>query len=173
MDGAGPRVHCRPPRWSFKRVAYWERDQTVSRVDRLYGYAFDRNMSVAAKFASEWSPILGCVHRTVSLTDLRRKIRAFATIPAERRLSYLTNHALMVNFSEGDVLQALSDLSRHKSAGPDGLNNDFYKDTSALLVPALVVVSNEILHGNHMPPSFLEALVLPLRNKGDSADVLD
>ena len=56
---------------------------------------------------------------------------------------------------------------------PDGLNNDFYKDTSALLVPALVVVSNEILHGKHMPPSFLEALVIPLRKKGDLADALD
>ena len=119
-------------RWSFKRVADWERDQTVSCVDNLYGDAFDRNMSVAAKFASEWSPILGCVHRTASLPDLRMKINAFATIPAERRLSVSANHALMADFSEGDVLHAIMALSRHKSAGPDGLNNDFYKDTSAL-----------------------------------------
>ena len=117
--------------------------------------------------------MLGCAHRTASLPDLRRKVHAFATIPAERRLSTFTNHALMANFSEGDFVQAKSALSRHKSADLDGLNNDFYKDTSGLLVPALVVVSNELLHGKHMSPSFLEALVIPLRKKGDSADALD
>lgn len=74
---------------------------------------------------------------------------------------------------EAEVLQAINDLSRHKSAGPDGLNNDFYKDTAVLLVPVLVVVCNEILQGAPMPPSFLEALVTPLRKKSDSADALD
>ena len=145
----------------------------MSRVDNLYGSAFDRNMSVDAKFASKWSLILGCVHRTASLLDLRRKIHAFATIPAERRLSTSANHALMADLFKGDVLQAISALSRHKSAGPDGLNNVFYKDTSALFVPAPVVVSNEILHGKHMPPSFLKALVIQFRNREDSADALD
>ena len=34
-------------------------------------------------------------------------------------------------------------------------------------------MSNEILKGAHMLPSFLEALVIPLRKKGDSANALD
>uniref|UniRef100_A0AAV1TUS4 Reverse transcriptase domain-containing protein n=1 Tax=Peronospora matthiolae TaxID=2874970 RepID=A0AAV1TUS4_9STRA len=41
------------------------------------------------------------------------------------------------------------------------------------MVPALLTVSNEILSGAPMPPSFLEALVVPLRKKGDLADSID
>ena len=41
------------------------------------------------------------------------------------------------------------------------------------MVPALLSVSNDILSDAPMPPSFLEALVIPLRKKGDSSDALD
>ena len=60
----------------------------------------------------------------------------------------------MSDFSEAEVLQAVAKFSRHKASGPDGLNNDFYKDNFALLVSALVHVSNQILHGSQMPPPF-------------------
>ena len=41
------------------------------------------------------------------------------------------------------------------------------------MVPALLSMSNEILSDAPMPPSFLKALVIPLRKKGDSSDALD
>ena len=44
-------------RWSFNRVADWERDQTVTNIVRIHGPPFERNMSIADKFASEWSPV--------------------------------------------------------------------------------------------------------------------
>ena len=64
-------------------------------------------------------------------------------------------------------------LNRHKFAGHDGLNNNFYKDTAALMVPSLVVVSNLILAGSDLPLSFLGSLIILLRNKGDSDDAMD
>ena len=75
--------------------------------------------------------------------------------------------------TEAEVLLAVTCLKRHKSAGPDGLNNDFYKDSAALMVPALVTIGNLILAGADLPPSFLEAFIIPLRKKGDSDDAMD
>ena len=74
------------------------------------------------------------------------------------------------------MLHAVKALSRHKAAGQVGLNNDYYKDTSALMVPAMVIISNQILDGADLPPSFLTALIIPLRKggkKGDSDDAMD
>ena len=41
------------------------------------------------------------------------------------------------------------------------------------MVPALVVVGNQILTGADLPLSFLTALIIPLRKKGDSDDAMD
>ena len=88
-------------------------------------------MSFANKFYVEWSPLLGKVHRTEHLPALSEAIRAFVTIPAERRLSSTANESLMETLAEAEVLQVIAELSRHKTAGPDGLNNDFLQDISA------------------------------------------
>ena len=130
-------------------------------------------MSIADKFASEWSPVLGVIHRKQPLDGLNAAIQQFVHIPTERVISNAANAALLAEFSEAEVLTAIAGLSRRKSAGPDGLNNDFFKDTTALMVPALVRVSNAIMTGADPPPSFLEALIIPLRKKGDSADAMD
>ena len=42
-----------------------------------------------------------------------------------------------------------------------------------MLVPAMVTIGNELLAGGKPRPSFLQALMLPLRRKGDSADAMD
>lgn len=130
-------------------------------------------MAIAGKFASEWSPILSAIHRREPLEVLPSAVQRFVRIPTERILLKADNEALLAKFSEAEVLAAVSSLNRHKSAGPDRLNNDFYKDTKALLIPALVDVSNQILDGADPPPSFFKALIIPLRKKGDSADAMD
>ena len=68
-------------------------------------------------------------------------------------------------YTDAEVLAAITGLDRHKSADPNGLHNDFYKDTAALMVPALVSISNLILAGSEVPSSFLESLIIPLRKK--------
>ena len=42
-----------------------------------------------------------------------------------------------------EVVAAIAGLYRHKAAGRDGLNNDFYKDNQALLAPAIIILGNE------------------------------
>ena len=79
----------------------------------------------------------------------------------------------MEPFSLAEVLQATASLSRHKVAGADGLNNDFIKDHQALLAPALATIGNYILQGRTPPASFLEGLIILLRNNKDSEDAMD
>ena len=103
-----------------------------------HGPAFVRNTSIADKFASEWLTIRSVTYRTAPPADLPSAVHGFVRIPAGRILTAADNQALLGDFTEADVLSAIVGLSCHKSAVSDGLNNDFYKDTAALLVPALV-----------------------------------
>ena len=48
--------------------------------------------------------------------------------------------------TEAEVLSAVHGLSRHKADDKDDLNNDYYIDTSALLLLALVIISNKIMN---------------------------
>ena len=67
--------------------------------------------------------------------------------------------------TEAEVLLAAHGLSRHKAASEGGFNNNFYTDTATLLMPALVIISKEIVNEAHLPLSFLAALIIPLRKK--------
>uniref|UniRef100_A0AAV1URF8 Uncharacterized protein n=1 Tax=Peronospora matthiolae TaxID=2874970 RepID=A0AAV1URF8_9STRA len=75
------------------------------------------------------------------------------------------NERLLSPLTEAEVLSAIVRLNRRKSAGLDELNNDFYKDTAALMVPALVIISNQILAGSELPASFLESHIIALMKK--------
>ena len=120
----------------FRRVADRERDQHVTTISQRHGPAFKRNMTIADELASEWPTVLGVVHRSEPLDGLAETIERFATIPSERVLPSEDNTGLLDEITDADVLSAIAGLSRQKSAGPDGLNNDFYKDTPALLASA-------------------------------------
>ena len=65
-----------------------------------------------------------------------------------------------------EVVTAITALNLYKAAGYDGLNNDFYKETQAILVPAMFSFRNELLQGRDPPPSFLESLIISLHKKG-------
>lgn len=80
---------------------------------------------------------------------------------------------LMKEITKDEVKVAIDALNRHKAAGGDGLNNDFFKDTQALLVPAIVAIGDKVLQGGDPPLSFLQGLIIPLRKKGDSDDVMN
>ena len=90
-------------------------------------------------------------------------------ICVDRRLSAANNVSLIQVILLDEVIQAITALQRHKA----GLNNDFFKDTQAVLVPAMITIMNELLAGGKPPPFFLQGLILPLRKKGDSADAMD
>jgi exonuclease III len=160
-------------RWQFKRVSNWESDQTITGLDCINGEPFQREMSIADKFKSEWKPILGKVHSAVPGDKLESEFDSFVQVPASRRVTQKQNTELMETITTAEVIKAISDLNRHKAAGPDGLNNDFFKDIEALLVPAMVAIGNELLQGAEPPKSFLGSLIIPLRKKGDSTNAMD
>jgi hypothetical protein len=84
-------------------------------------------MSIADKFRSEWKPILGRVYNAVPADKLETEFDSFVKVPASRRVTPRQNSVLMENITTEKVIKAISDLNRHKAAGPDGLNNDFFQ----------------------------------------------
>ncbi|KAE9036079.1 hypothetical protein PR001_g9006 [Phytophthora rubi] len=160
-------------RWQFKRISNWERDQRITTIRQVNGAAFRREMTVADKFASEWKPILGKTHNTTPSDEHGTEFDQFVQIPANRRISEADNEKLMAEITQEEVIKAIAALNRHKAAGADGLNNDFFKDAQAVLVPAMLAIGNELLKGGGPPASFLEGLIIPLRKKGDSDDAMD
>ena len=160
-------------RAKFKRVSDWERDQRVTAIRRLHGDPFLVGCSVADKFSSEWDHVLGKSHRIVPVAELRTALRHFVALTSDRIVTTAENRALTADITEAEVVLAIRALSRHKAPGTDGLGNDFYKDLQSLLVPPLVEIANEIIQGAQPPKSFMEALIIPLRKKGDSDDAMD
>ena len=130
-------------------------------------------MSIADKFASERALTLSSSYRTIAEKKLSASLQHFATIPMEQRLAALHNDRLLWPITEAEVLLAAHGLSRHKAASEGGFNNIFYTDTATLLMPALVIISKEILNGANMSPLFLAALIIPPRKKGDSDVAMD
>ena len=152
-------------RWNFKRVSVFERDQTVTSIRNINGAAFTRGMTTTDRFASEWQPILGAVHNSAPPQLLDAQFDDFVTIPESRHLSATDNGLLMREININEVIEAIDALNRHKAAGTDGLNNDFFKDTQSVLASAMVAIGNEILHGGHPSQSFLNELIIPLRKQ--------
>jgi hypothetical protein len=116
---------------------------------------------------------MGTVHNSVHGVELEQRFDAFVPIPEKRKLSNQDNSLLMQVITTDEFIRAIAALNRHRAAGPDGLNNDFFNDTQAVLVPALVEISNELLRGGNPSASFLEALVTPLKQKGNSVDAMN
>lgn len=89
-------------------------------------------------------PASGRYHNWEQLSRTRVG-RHRATIPIDRRVTAANNSALTAEMDVEDVLEAIAALNREKAAGPDGLNNDFYKDVQDVMAPMLVKVGNAIL----------------------------
>ena len=86
--------------------------------------------------------MLSSCHEATASDQLYAALQTFVTIPPARRLTSSDNDGLLRPFTDAEVLCAIKTLRRQKSVGHDGLKNDFYKDTSSLMVPALVVISS-------------------------------
>ena len=131
-------------------------------------------MTTADRFASEWQSILGVVHRTTTpYTHMGREFDDFVQIPGSRRVSAFDNGIPMSEIDLSEVIVAIEGLNRHKAAGADGINNDLFKDTQAIMAPAMVAVSNELLQGGLPSASFLEGIIISLRKQGDLDDAMD
>ncbi|EGZ30441.1 hypothetical protein PHYSODRAFT_411873, partial [Phytophthora sojae] len=152
-------------RWLFKRTAVWERDQTVSTIQAPSGKTFDESLAIPERFSRVWATIMGQRYSCLTPQQMEAALKAFATVPLERRVQLEDNKRLLVPITEDDLLAAVADLQRNKAGGEDGLNNDFYLDLAVSMIPRLVTVCNDLLQGSPPPDSFLKAVVVPLRKK--------
>jgi len=157
----------------YKRTSNWTRDQRVSTLHPSNGRAYPDRQSLADSMAAEWSSIFGQSHRTCPDHALRTRLRSFVKIPTGKKVSQAENDSLLKEITAEDMTKALRGLNRNKGAGPDGLNNDFYKDYGDIMAEKLLPVLNAMLQGAQPPASFLEALVIPLRKNGDSPRAMD
>ncbi|GMF46019.1 unnamed protein product [Phytophthora fragariaefolia] len=118
----------------------------------------------------EWhqnGTILGASHAKVSSSDIRDALKNFHEVPEQNRLQPDEQKKLTRLIEEQEVLTAIEQLPRDKSGGSSGLSHDVFKDFKAELVGSLTAVYQAILNGAAVPKSFLDAVVVPLRKKGD------
>ncbi|OWZ07213.1 RxLR effector protein [Phytophthora megakarya] len=116
---------------------------------------------------------MGARHSELSPADMAIHLGKFVQIPKNRRVQTSENSLLMGPISEEEVLDAIKGLQRNKAGGEDGLNNDFYLDCAEGISAQLAHICNTLLDGQPPPKSFLKAVVVPLRKKGDSPNALD
>jgi ribonuclease HI len=89
------------------------------------------------------------------------------------RLPAAAAEDLMRIITPADITRAIRTLDPTKAAGPDGLNNQFYRDFLPELMPMLEALFNHILRGGKMPATMRRADIIPLKKKGDSPNGLD
>ncbi|KAF1317704.1 Rxlr effector protein, partial [Globisporangium splendens] len=157
----------------FRRIANWQRDQTISRLEPTPGRYHSPNASLADIMGAEWHQITGQSHAAVPPQKAEQRFDALVYIPETRKVTEAQNQDLMAPITEKEVREAIAALHRHKAGGVDSLNNDFYKDCEDVMVDVLVREFNNIQRGATMPRSFDQGIVIPLRKKGDSPNPLD
>ncbi|KAF1322123.1 Rxlr effector protein, partial [Globisporangium splendens] len=157
----------------FRRIANWQRDQTISRLEPTPGRYHSPNASLADIMGAEWHQITGQSHAAVPPQKAEQRFDALVYIPETRKVTEEQNQDLMAPITEKEVREAIAALHRHKAGGVDSLNNDFYKDCEDVMVEVLVREFNNIQRGAPMPRSFGQGIVIPLRKKGDSPNPLD
>ncbi|KAF1333190.1 Rxlr effector protein, partial [Globisporangium splendens] len=142
----------------FRRIADWQRDQTISRLEPTSGRYHPPNASLADITGAEWHQITGQSHATVPPHKAELRFDALVYIPETRKVTEAQNQDLMAPITEKEVREAIAALHRHKAGGVDSLNNDFYKDCEDAMVDVLIIRSRNRI---------------PLRKKGDSPNPLD
>ncbi|KAF1324660.1 Rxlr effector protein, partial [Globisporangium splendens] len=157
----------------FRRIANWQRDQTISRLEPTPGRYHSPNASLADIMGAEWHQITDQSHAAVPPQKAEQRFDALVYIPETRKVTEEQNQDLMAPITEKEVREAIAALHRHKAGGVDSLNNDFYKDCEGVMVDVLVREFNNIQRGATMPRSFGQGIVIPLRKKGDSPNPLD
>ena len=78
---------------------------------------------------------------------------------------------LNVDFSQGEILKAISQLKPSRYGGPDHIINEFIIHGKHIFVPTMCNLFNKIYETGHFPDSWSEGYVIPLYKKGSINDV--
>lgn len=83
----------------------------------------------------------------------------------------LNNDILDQPITEAEITKALKKQKSGKSAGCDGIINEYLKASANLMMPILVRLFNAVLDSATVPEAWLEGLIVPIyKNKGDRSD---
>ena len=69
------------------------------------------------------------------------------------------------DFSIKEIVSAIDAMQSGKSPGPDGFSTEFFKKFSDQLSPLLLLVFEESLATNFLPPTTRQAVISPLLKK--------
>ena len=78
---------------------------------------------------------------------------------------------LNIDFSQDEILKAISQLKTNKSGGPDQLINEFLIHGKHTFTPTLCNLFNKVYATGHFPETWSEGYVIPLHKKGSINDV--
>ncbi|KAF1318324.1 Rxlr effector protein, partial [Globisporangium splendens] len=111
----------------FRRIANWQRDQTISRLEPTPGRYHSPNASLADIMGEEWNQIAGQSHAAVPPQKAEQRFDALVYIPGTRKVTEAQNQDLMAPITEKEVreailiMQAALDKAYHNSA--EGLDD--------------------------------------------------
>ncbi|KAF1318326.1 Rxlr effector protein, partial [Globisporangium splendens] len=111
----------------FRRIANWQRDQTISRLEPTPGRYHSPNASLADIMGEEWNQITGQSHAAVPPQKAEQRFDALVYIPGTRKVTEAQNQDLMAPITEKEVreailiMQAALDKAYHNSA--EGLDD--------------------------------------------------
>ena len=78
---------------------------------------------------------------------------------------------LNIDFSQDEIIKAISQLKTNKSGGPDQLINEFLIHGKHTFTPTLCNLFNKVYETGHFPETWSEGYVIPLHKKGSINDV--
>lgn len=87
------------------------------------------------------------------------------------QLSSTQLHDLNAPFSLPQILKEIDTLPTNKSAGPDGLTGEYYKNFKLILGPHLDRVFDTAAASASFPSEILEALIVTIPKPGKTPDI--
>uniref|UniRef100_T1IL84 Reverse transcriptase domain-containing protein n=1 Tax=Strigamia maritima TaxID=126957 RepID=T1IL84_STRMM len=75
------------------------------------------------------------------------------------------------DFEEGEFRKTISQLKKRKTAGPDGIINEFYRAMSGEARSIVLKIVNDIWHKEECPEEWRTGVIIPIFKAGETRDV--
>ena len=73
--------------------------------------------------------------------------------------------------SISEVRTVIRTLKRNKAVGSDGLLNEYFIESTDILISHITDIFNHVISSGYFPDSWIEGIIIPLLKKGDAGDV--
>ena len=149
----------------YARVATKFQDNTIVYLGGKATFGSNRSQELDDEMANGWEQIM--------TTSFSRSESTAAFLARASRPSPANDLAVTPSISTDDVSAVFKRLKRGKAAGPEELNNTFYRDYATELAPILAALYTLWMECGVMPESFEDAHIQCLKTTAASALSLD